>query len=134
MELDIAPKARSGSLTMQLTVHIKKSEPNTHIVLWKQANQIHGWFVHHVQNDLDDCKKYMVKRKQLKQLLEVCEYSLRNKSKAIELLPSYQGFFFGTYDYGEEYYNQIRDTAEKIRHVLQITEGKFCSFVYKAVW
>lgn len=134
MGLDIAPTARSASLTMLLIVHIKKNEPNMHIITWKQANQIHGWFVQNVQNGVDDFKKYMVKRKQLKQLLEVCEYSLRDKSKAIELLPSYQGFFFGTYDYGEEYYDQIRNTAEKLRHILEITEGKFCSFVYKGVW
>jgi hypothetical protein len=134
MGLDIALRARSASLTMHLIVHIKKNEPNMRIITWEQANQIHGWFVQNVQNGVDDFKKYMVKRKQLKQLLEVCEYSLRDKSKAIELLPSYQGFFFGTYDYGEEYYDQIRDTAEKLRHILEITEGKFCSFVYKGVW
>lgn len=40
---------------------------------WRKANQIHGWFVKHVQNDVDDCGSYLVTKEQLEKLLDACE-------------------------------------------------------------
>lgn len=40
---------------------------------WRKANQIHQWFVEHVQDGEDDCKSYYVSREQLEELLETVE-------------------------------------------------------------
>ena len=41
---------------------------------WRKANQIHNWFVEHVQGGIDDCGYYEeVTREVLEELLETCE-------------------------------------------------------------
>ena len=40
------------------------------VAYWRKANAIHGWFVDHVQNGVDDCGDYEVTKEQLEELLE----------------------------------------------------------------
>lgn len=40
---------------------------------WRKANQIHHWFVTHVQDGTDDCRSYHVERDTLRELREVCQ-------------------------------------------------------------
>jgi hypothetical protein len=53
------------------------------VLYWRKANQIHNWFVNHVQNDVDDCGTYHVEEEQLKVLRATCEEVL----KASEMVP-----------------------------------------------
>ena len=129
-------------LDMTLTVHLgSQTRTSSHIgqgnkitIKWKQANQIHGWFVKHIQDNKDNYKRYMVKRRQIRSLISICESVLQTPSKAEELLPSYQGFFFGTYGYDKNYFDQIRDTIDKLSMVIRETEGTHCSIYYEGRW
>lgn len=39
---------------------------------WRKANQIHSWFVEHVQGGVDECQEAHVSREQLSALREAC--------------------------------------------------------------
>lgn len=39
---------------------------------WRKVNWIHGWFVEHVQNGIDDYKPHEVTKEQLEELLDTC--------------------------------------------------------------
>jgi hypothetical protein len=43
---------------------------------WRKANQIHGWFVDHVQGGEDRCQSTPVTRAQLEELRNECQYVL----------------------------------------------------------
>lgn len=43
------------------------------VAYWRKANQIHAWFVSHVQDGNDDCKDYYVSRDQLEELRDLCK-------------------------------------------------------------
>lgn len=53
-----------------------KEYPNTSIydevAYWRKANQVHKWFVDHVQDGVDDCGNYGVTQEQLEDLLAAC--------------------------------------------------------------
>jgi hypothetical protein len=49
------------------------SEITERIGYWRKANQIHQWFVDHVQGGEDDCGEYPVEWDTLMELLEVCK-------------------------------------------------------------
>lgn len=53
-----------------------KAYPNTSIydevAYWRKANQVHKWFVDHVQDGEDDCGNYEVTQEQLEDLLATC--------------------------------------------------------------
>jgi len=51
---------------------------------WRKANQIHAWFVEHVQDGIDDCDyHHEVTQEILEELLEVCKTVLEN-SKLVD--------------------------------------------------
>jgi hypothetical protein len=103
------------------------------VAQWRKANAIHGWFVENVQDGEDECKKTYVGREQLEQLLDLCKQVLDDNSKAEELLPVTAGFFFGSYEYDEWYYDYVRDTANMIDAVLTNVPDD-CDFYYQSSW
>jgi hypothetical protein len=100
---------------------------------WRKANQIHGWFVNHVQNGEDECKEHYVSREKLSLLKQMCLDVLEDNSKAEDLLPPAEGFFFGHYEYDEYYYDQLRYTVELIHRVLNNTTDED-SIYYQSSW
>jgi hypothetical protein len=85
---------------------------------WRKSNQIHNWFVQNVQNGTDDCGNYYVEESQLQELLELCKQVLANNELAEELLPSASGFFFGSTEYDEWYFNDLTRTVQIIESLL----------------
>jgi hypothetical protein len=85
---------------------------------WRKANHIHKWFVDNVQDGNDNCGEYYVEVSDLINLLEVCKQVKEDPSKADELLPTTEGFFFGGTDYDEYYMRDIEYTIEILQQVL----------------
>lgn len=53
------------------------------VMYWRKAIHIHEWFVHNVQDGIDDCRTYEVTWENLRELLKVCEKVM----KASKLVP-----------------------------------------------
>lgn len=85
---------------------------------WRKANCIHKWFVDNVQEGTDDCGDYEVSNEKLKELLELVDQVLANKKKAHKLLPNTTGFFFGSQDYDEYYFQDLEYTKKMIENIL----------------
>ena len=84
---------------------------------WRKANQIHRWFVNNVQEGVDDCGIYEVYGEQLLELVELCRRVLADHSLADSLLPSQEGFFFGSTEYDEYYFADLESTIEQLEDV-----------------
>lgn len=91
---------------------------------WRKANAIHKWFVDNVQDGEDDCSNYDVSNETLKELLDIVNEVLANKKKASELLPNTTGFFFGSQDYDEYYFQDLEYTKKLIEGILASDLGK----------
>jgi hypothetical protein len=103
------------------------------VAYWRKANQIHKWFVDHVQNGVDNCEEYYVSREQLQLLLDSCKIVLIDREEASQLLPVQEGFFFGSYEYNEYYFSDIKDTIEQLEKVLTEYPEEW-SFKYQSSW
>lgn len=89
---------------------------------WRKANHIHRWFVENVQGGEDDCGEYIVSLPELKQLMDVCYEVMNDNSKAEELLPRGEGFFFGSSYYDEWYFTQTTDTYKILKELVDELE------------
>lgn len=98
---------------------------------WRKANAIHKWFVDNVQGGKDDCGTYSVTRKNLQELLDLCNLIIEDKSKASELLPSQSGFFFGSTEYDEWYYRDLEETVKIMEDCLSDDAAEF---EYSSSW
>lgn len=106
------------------------------VAYWRKANAIHKWFVDNVQGGVDDCKEYSVTLDQLRKLLKTCERVIKDHSLATELLPTQEGFYFGSTDYGECYYEDLKYTVKALKQVLKekYPEDLYVSFTYDSSW
>ena len=99
---------------------------------WRKANAIHDWFVREVQGGEDECKPHYVDREQLLALREACEQVLADKQKAPELLPTASGFFFGSTDYDQYYFEDLQSTIDIVDRCLALPTS--WDFEYRSSW
>ena len=85
---------------------------------WRKSNQIHQWFVQNVQGGKDNCEEYSVSLDQLKLLSKTIEPALVSTAAATELLPTAEGFFFGSQEYDEYYFEDLKNTKEQIDKII----------------
>lgn len=100
---------------------------------WRKANAIHGWFVENIQDGEDDCREYYVDREQLEQLRDLCADILEHPDaeRDSDLEPT-EGFFFGSTEKDEYYYDDLRNTVEGINRALTLDPS--FSFYYCSSW
>lgn len=100
---------------------------------WRKANAIHRWFVENVQDGEDDCREYWVDSVQLEALINDCYSALENKGNEHNVLPTLGGFFFGSTEYDQYYYQDLKDTIKGLEKVLKLDKVKW-DFYYRASW
>jgi len=116
-------KAYTAQATKEVTVEVG---------YWRKANAIHNWFVHNVQNGEDNCAKYNVHPDHLMKLKSLCEQVLADHNLAVELLPPTGGFFFGSTEIDEVYFQDLSDTIQIIDRVLALPDGWWIE--YQSSW
>ena len=97
---------------------------------WRKANAIHNWFVTHAQDGVDGCQKTYVSKQQLQALLGLVHNVLADHSSAPAQLPTEGGFFFGSTDY-DDYYFEDLELTQKILEGALAEEGVY---YYQSSW
>ena len=97
---------------------------------WRKDNHIHKWFVDNVQEGVDDCKTYYVAREQLQELKDLCLQVLEDRNTTN--LPRASGFFFGSTEIDEYYWESLTDTINIIDNCLSLPTN--WEFEYHSSW
>jgi len=103
------------------------------IMYWRKANAIHEWFVQNVQNGMDECNPHEVTQNQILELRNLCQEVLEDYTVAEELLPTTQGFFFGSTEYDEWYFMNLKSTVDAFDEILEDSEADDI-FIYQSSW
>ena len=101
---------------------------------WRKANAIHRWFVEFVQDGVDDQRLAVVSIADLRELRMTIDKVLADPSKAPTLVPTQDGFFFGSTDYDDDYFADLRDTLMILDHILTQPDADRFTYVYHAWW
>ena len=116
---------------------------------WRKANQIHEWFVNECQDGIDDCQLTHVEPEELTELFNLVSSFGRippfrfNKPfiptpaqmrLARDILPSESGFFFGSTEYDEGYFYDIRETRDILKKVLKPSTINNWKISYQSSW
>ena len=110
------------------------------VAYWRKFNALHGWFINNCGGGVDECQDISVDEEKLKELLETLKEVSSNFTKAEELLPPTQGFFFGSDEVDEYYKEEVNSTIKIIEDLLEENEqskqyGLYSGdFEYKASW
>lgn len=101
---------------------------------WRKANQIHAWFVREVQDGKDECERTEVPREKLADLAKRIGEIVNDHSKAGELLPSREGFFFGSTDYHKYYFEGLKATAQAFDRMRKCGLTEATTIYYCSSW
>ena len=112
---------------------------------WRKANAIHNWFVQNVQDGRDECQKSYVSPQNLRDLRQACKSVLAVKHRpedvitetAVEwgLAPK-AGFFFGSQEYDEWYFQDLEYTVKTIDRLeaVGLFDNAWTDIEYQASW
>ena len=113
----------------------KLSNIEIEVGYWRKANAIHQWFVENVHDGIDECQESDVSIEQLEALRSVIIKVISDHSTAEELLPVSSGFFFGSYEYDEYYFGDLKYTKELIDLIIESElESKGYYLYYQSSW
>ena len=107
---------------------------------WRKANQIHNWFVQECAGGEDDCRPISVDSDKLRTLRATIEFLLSIKDEpnaeeqARKLLAPAEGFFFGTYEIDEWYWNDLERTKNILDKAISLAEDEGLDITYQASW
>lgn len=105
------------------------------VMYWRKANQIRQWFVDHTGYPFDaDCVDHPLTEQNLIDLLHTCQEVLKDHKSAPRLLPTSNGFFFGTTEYDEWYFSNVESTVTALRRILLTTDFNTQEIYYREWW
>ena len=81
---------------------------------FRKVNFIYKYF----QFKLVD-EQCFIEKEDLLDIIERCEQVLADDTKAEELLPTQCGFFFGSTDYDDYYFDNVADCKKQMEHLLE---------------
>ncbi len=99
---------------------------------WRKFDALHKWFVENVCEGNDDCEYWNIEREKLEEFLSILK-SLTPEN-CDELLPTQSGFFFGSADHDEWYWNDVNKTIPIIETILNETDFENETLWYTASW
>lgn len=116
--------------------HFRSSEVEEYYTVgyFRKFNALHNWIVQNLADGVDDCQRILVSKKDIQKLKEICIEILADKSKAPKLLPTTDGFFFGSTDYDEYYMSDVKDAFELFSLILDTVDFNTYDIIYQASW
>lgn len=107
------------------------------VAYWRKANAIHGWFMSNLAPDQpDECQRLIATVEQLIQLRDLCTQVLADHSLAQEELPTTSGFFFGSGEYNDGYFDDLMQTHDQLDDIIKdaLDQDYPPTFIYQASW
>ena len=149
MYLEMIPKDKEPKTAKE---YFDKSEAayesgldyDTEVAYWRKANAIHNWFCKHCEC-LESEVLYKVTREDLLRLIgTICRVLnasevdpetnlIKDSSMAQELLPTCNGFFYGSTEYDNWYLDKLEDSIVELGKALSSLEDNQTLFYY-ASW
>ena len=80
--------------------------------------------------ELDDCEPVKLTKDDLEDLVNRCKEVLANHKKAETLLPTRDGFFFGSVNYDDWYFNDVQQVHDSVSDLLATMTGRMKATFY----
>ena len=141
-------------LDMGISIRKKRSRNSEEVAYWRKANSVHNYFVTKVikNEDLEDLYNIVIKVLDNIELIDgkvhngdfyngfkfVPNYEegkvIKDSTICKELLPTVSGFFFGSTDYDEFYYDDLVHTKKILEKILNEVDFDKYHVYYWASW
>ena len=105
------------------------------VMYWRKANQIREWIVNNAGYDRqNNCVDFPLSKETLIRLRDDCKRVIDDKSLAKKILPTRSGFFFGSTEYDDWYYDEVRETYVRLKEIIRETDFNKYEICYWESW
>ena len=104
---------RNSKLINELEDEKEKINPWDEVAYFRKVNFLIPFFGYE-----ENCSNIEIDKYQVEDLIEACNEVLANHDKASFLLPTQEGFFFGSTDYDDWYFDDVQNVKEKFEEIL----------------
>ena len=116
---------------MRLDMGLYSAKNKHEIAYWRKFNALHQWFVENLKG-VDNCEYSPVSKEKLERLVKTLEEL--QSTKNTELLPTQSGFFFGSTDYNDWYWDKVERTIQTLNGILRDFPFEDDELLYSANW
>lgn len=97
---------------------------------WRKFNALHGYIVNEFAGGLDNCEQIYLSKEDLQKILDtlIDTYETKDASK----LPPTEGFFFGSTDVDEYYWDDVKESIEAFK--TYVADYEWVDYFYTASW
>ena len=104
---------RNSKLIKELEDEKEKINPWNEVAYFRKVNFLIPFFGYE-----ENCSNIEIDKYQVEDLIEACKEVLANHDKASFFLPTQAGFFFGSTDYDDWYFDDVQNVKEKFEEIL----------------
>lgn len=126
---------------MGLDMYMFKKHKSTEEIIhedmpyWRKANQIRNWLVRNTGYPINaNCYPFPITETDLKKLIADCECVVKDHSLAYSVLPTSDGYFFGSTEYDDEYFDTLKETVEMLTELIKTTDFEKYDIEYYEWW
>lgn len=114
--------------------NFKSVETKYQIGYFRKFNALHKYIVDNFADGNDDCKPVWLGKGYCEQILEVLKSV--TEENAAEVLPTGSGCFFGSTEYDDWYFEDVKDAIELFEHIVSLLSTEHCiwEIYYEASW
>ena len=105
------------------------------LMYWRKANHIHKFFIDRCAEGEDNCQEIYIGDGVIGDLIERLKKVVKAKDDKVsaELLPTGSGFFFGSTEFDEYYYEECERTLNELSDLIDNGDTD-CDLYYQASW
>ncbi|RAP49219.1 MAG: hypothetical protein BZ138_08055 [Methanosphaera sp. rholeuAM270] len=97
---------------------------DVHEFYYRKENWLRNWMEENTMlNSESNCEKIVIHPTQINELHQACEQVLDNHELADELLPTQCGFFYGSTDYDEWYFEGVELVKNHMEEIMNMEEN-----------
>lgn len=114
----------------------KKTEPTfvgrEEVAYWRKFNALHKWFVDNVQRGVDDCEYHLITKEKLNEISVLM--GVLSIDRDFSKLPPQSGFFFGSTEINEWYWERVKESVIILEKLLKETDFENYELYYRSSW
>lgn len=126
---------------MGLDMYMKTVDKSTGVTVdeevayWRKSNQIRNWIVNHTDYpENGNLIDFLITKENIEALIADCKKVLNNHNLASEILPTCSGLFFGSTDYDDWYFADLKSTVNMLEDILRNTDFETEEIYYVEFW
>ena len=113
----------------------KETDTIYQVGYFRKANAIHNWIIENCANGIDNCTPVYLTEEKIAELIDITEEVLSKESDPEDVLPTTEGFFFGSTEYDDYYYRDVQYAKELFSEILDfLKEHDDYTVEYHASW